>query len=152
MKRALFLALLLTGCGGAAADAWLSSAEEAQHLADIAFHTQEWDAGREPLEAFVKSPVPAGVRPEDALLVRRGAFARLAELSIAAKQWDSAQSWADQGLALGGASDVTGASLHVARGRAHEALGHDAEAVADLHDALVIDEALLKQLVPEAQP
>jgi hypothetical protein len=53
--------------------------------------------------------------------------------------------YADAGLGLGETRDVFASSLRTLRGRAHEALGQDAEAARDYEAAQIVAEALLQE-------
>lgn len=159
MRRVLAAVLLLTsfGLGAAAcvdddAGAWLARAKSAHAAADRALSAGDIVAAREALASFAEQPPPHGVAPEDARVVRQDVHYRLSRLALEAGDPDAALRWAEEGLALGRGDDVFTANLYVARGQAREALGQPAEAAADYHEALKINEQLLEVVLEGEDP
>jgi hypothetical protein len=141
----LALAGAATGCGvrSTSAGAWAAQVSDASARADHVRAYGERAAARLALISLTQLPVPDGVAPDDGRAVRMDAFFRLAQLELEDSSPKAARAWAEQGLALGARGDVFTANLHLAHGRALEALGVDLEAQASYHRALVVTEALL---------
>jgi hypothetical protein len=146
MKRVLVL-VLVAGCSHAAAPAgWLERAREAHQNADTALLRGDLDGGRNALREFVDAPLPNRIALEDRRVVLQDALYRLADIELRDRHPQAALAWADRGLALGG-RDVFYANLLVARGHAREDLGEELWAATDYHDALVINDELLQQVL-----
>ena len=141
------LALLLLALAACArvpgAEAYLARAHALHRQADAAQAAHQPAQAQAALEQLVELAPPASLEEDERLTVQRDARARLASVLLAQGQPQPAYAQAQAGLALGGPDDVFAAALLEAHGRAAEALGRDAEAVADYHRALRIDEALL---------
>ena len=146
MKRLLLLALCV-GCSQATQPpAWLDRARDAHQQADSALLRGDLDAGRTALRNFVDAPLPNRIALEDRRVVLQDALCRLADIELRDRHPQAALAWADRGLALGG-RDVFYANLLVARGHAREDLGEEVWAATDYHDALVINDELLQQVI-----
>ena len=147
VRRLLVLVLLCmaAGCGvrGAAARAWTAQVQDASVRADQVRARGDLAGARGALIGLATLSVPAGVAADDGRAVRMDAFFRLAQLELQDSNPKAARDWAERGLALGAHRDVFTANLHLAHGRALEALGVDLEAQASYHRALVVTEALL---------
>lgn len=143
--RAFTLILALPIFGGCADDAreWVAACRTESELADAAEEAGRPSEAMEQLERLIARPVPEGVAAEDARVLHQDALARLARLSLDAGDSERARHFVERGLALGEEEDLFTANLLVARGRAHEAEGRDAEAARDYHRALEIHDALL---------
>ena len=142
----LFLLGSAAGCGVRSSSRtaeWMVLVREASVGADRTRARGDLAGARGLLIGFARSPGPAGVAPEDSRAVRMDAYFRLAMLELEDASPQAARQWAEQGLALGDRRDVFTANLHLAHGRALEALGVDLEAQASYHRALVVTEALL---------
>lgn len=137
-----FVALLWGGVG-------CGSEEAAAYMADArAAHVEfERDAVPEVLERFLALPVPEDVNEDDARVVRHDMYYRLSEHALNADDAERAHEWATRGLDEGTSQDVFTANLYVVRGAAREALGRDIDAASDYHEALLINDALLQQLL-----
>jgi hypothetical protein len=135
------------GCGltsrSAAAAAWVAAAAARGRSAEQASDRGDRAAARELLKGVALGAVAPGVAAPDRRVVRMDAFHRLAEIELLDSRPAAAREWAEQGLALGARRDVFTANLHLAHGRALEALGVDVEASASYHRALVVSESLL---------
>jgi hypothetical protein len=70
---------------------------------------------------------------------------RLARLSLSQKDLSGALAFCEAGLSLGKGDDLFTANLFVMRGIIRQELGQSAAAVEDLHQAILINEKLLKQ-------
>jgi len=146
----------LAGCshsGGAPEAArWIAGAAAAHEHADQALARGDREAARADLSSLVASPAPDAVAPSDRRLVLQDALARLAHLELLAGRAEQAQALAERGLALGRERDLFAANLLTARGQAREALGQDRAAADDYHEALLIDEALLRETLEGSAP
>lgn len=146
MRIALVLVLVgaSLGCGSGAAR-WISEASRAHAEADALERSGDLERAGDLLQDLVSRPVPAGVAPQDVRAVLQDTYARLANLALKRGKPADALRSADAGLQLGAAQDVFVSSLHAFRGRALEALGHDAEAAREYEAAQAIAEALLSE-------
>ncbi|HKB75231.1 MAG TPA: hypothetical protein VKC58_01455 [Myxococcales bacterium] len=134
----------LAGCGGRAAR-WVEEAADAHAQADLLVRRGEREQASRVLEELVSRPVPAQVAAQDRRAVLQDAYARLAGLALEERRPSQALRYADAGLGLGETRDVFASSLRTLRGRAHEALGQDAEAARDYEAAQIVAEALLQE-------
>lgn len=143
----LVVLVFVAGCGNGDADAaaWISHASSASRTADEALARGDADAARAALQAIVSAEVPSSVADRDRRVLRADAFYRLAEIELSGGSPTEALGLADRGLAEGRAEDLFTANLLVARGRALEAVGRDADAAEEYHAALLINEALLRE-------
>ncbi len=142
---AWLLGAVLAGCGADGTGRWLDAVAAAHRLADEALARGDLDGARAAVLEIVRSEAPGGLSPADARAVLANARCRLAELALRAGRAAEALAEADRGLALGpGGGDVFEANLHIARGRALEALARPAEAAEAYHRALLVHEALLR--------
>ena len=147
---AIALAMLcVAGCGSDRAAQWVEQVESAHAAADAALEDGKTDRAREVLEQAFRRTVPPSVQETDARVVRQDLAYRLAELELGAGRAEAAEEHASRGLGLGKAEDVFTANLYIARGRAREALGRDIEAAEDYHEALKINDALLRRTLDE---
>lgn len=142
-------ALCVAGCGDDRAAQWVAAMERAHASADEALEADEPDRARDALERAFEQNVPQAVHERDARVVRQDLAYRLAELELAAGRAEAAAEHASAGLELGEGEDVFTANLYIARGRAREALGREIEAAADYHEALKINDALLRRTLDE---
>jgi len=141
----LFLAAFaLAGCGGPAAR-WIDEAAAAHAQADAFVRGGDPARAARVLDELAARPVPAGVAAQDRRAVLQDAYARLAGLALGQRAPAQALRYAEAGLALGEARDVFTPALRTLRGRAHEALGQDADAARDYEAAQVVAEALLQE-------
>ena len=131
----LLVACAAAGCGGPAGR-WVDEAAAAHAQADALVRGGEPGRAARVLEELVSRPVPAQVAAQDRRAVLQDAYARLAALAL--EQREPAQ-------ALRPARDVFTCALRTLRGRAHEALGQDAEAARDYEAAQMVAEALLQE-------
>ena len=147
LRTLTLLVALPVFVGGCADDAreWVEACRAQSEAADAAEEAGRPAAAVEHLERLIARPVPAGVAAEDARVLHQDALARLAGLSLDAGDPERARRFVARGLALGEEEDLFTANLLVARGRAHEAEGRDAEAARDYHRALSIHDALLER-------
>lgn len=127
------------------AAAWIARAAEANETADRARAAGDLERARDALRAAAEPRPPDGVDTRDARIVRQDLYFRLAELELEAGSPQASLRFADAGLALGRDDDVFTANLHIARGRALEALGREVDATVDYHEALKIDDVLLRR-------
>jgi len=138
----VLLATAIAGCGAAAR--WVDDAAGAHAQADALARGGQPDAAARVLVELVSRPVPAQVAAQDKRAVLQDAYARLADLALAERNAEQALRYADAGLALGEGRDLFSSALRTFRGRAHEALGRDAEAARDYEAAQIVAEALLR--------
>lgn len=145
MTRIALLATIgaVLACGGAAAR-WIDDAASTNAQVDASLRDGQLGRARSLLEQLVSRPAPATVSNGDRRAVLQDAYARLAAVALREESPAQAIRYADAGLALGERVDVFTATLRTLRGRAHEALRNDAEAVRDYEAAQMIDEALLQ--------
>jgi tetratricopeptide (TPR) repeat protein len=145
----LCLGALLSACAREAAPvAWLERVRTASDTAEASLRVGDRAAARGKLLSLLESPPPAGLDEDDARSIRQDVCFRLAAIELADGKPAAALAFAERGLSFGRAEDLFGANLHIARGRALEALGADAEAAAAYHEALKINEKLLEQALP----
>ena len=140
----LLVACAAAGCGGPAGR-WVDEAAAAHAQADALVRGGEPGRAARVLEELVSRPVPAQVAAQDRRAVLQDAYARLAALALEQRELAQALRYAEAGLALGPARDVFTCALRTLRGRAHEALGQDAEAARDYEAAQMVAEALLQE-------
>ena len=81
-----------------------------------------------------------------AMTIRKDAYYQRARLVLEAAP-ERALALSDEGLALDAEGDIVSANLHAVRGQALEALGRGSEAAAAYHEALLINERLLDQVL-----
>jgi hypothetical protein len=122
---------------------WLDRMKSTHATADRLLAENDIDQARDVLTASWNAEAPAGIAVADGRAIRQDVAYRLAELELAAEHTDAVMMWADRGLALGHDETVMTANLLMLRGRLFERLGQPTKAVADLHDALLINEKLL---------
>lgn len=155
MSRAaaiVLAALLAAGCSsGDSAARWVEQVQSVSAEADRALAAGEGDAARSALERLLRLDAPRSVAADDARVVAQDAAWRLALLALESGAPEDALRWADDGLARGRTADLFQANLLAARGRAYEALGRDADAARDYHAALLVNEALLNDLLTSTQ-
>ena len=149
MRRisSLLLAGALAACGGAAR--WVDEAAAANARADAFVASGDLERAIAVLEELVARPVPAQVAAQDRRAVFQDAYARLASLALEVGQPSRALRFADAGLALGEGRDVFTSALHTFRGRAHEVLKRDADAVRDYEAAQMVAEELLRRTLSD---
>lgn len=139
---------LLPACGEDSRDAaaaWVSAAASDSRAADEAMARGDRPAAEARLTALVERPAPAAVAVDDARVIVQDAYFRLAQLAMTEGDPARAQRFADRGLELGAREDVFSANLYIVRGRAKEVGGQAVEATADYHEALKINDALLRR-------
>ncbi len=102
---------------------------------------------REALQAALAVEVPTAVDARLADSLRADAWYRSAEMALLANDSSLAIQDANEGLRLEHAEPVFVANLYVIRGRAHERAGAETEAAADYHQALLVSEGLLLELL-----
>ena len=147
MKAAvLVLAALLSGCGGAAAG-WLEQLRAAHAEADALVLAAAPEKAAQALDRARALPPPSGIAAADRRAVLMDLDGRRALFALDAGNGKLAAQLATDGLSLGEGKDALTAALFILRGRAHEALRQDAEAVRDYEAAQAIDEALLDRLL-----
>jgi tetratricopeptide (TPR) repeat protein len=152
MRCALaIVAAALAGCGGAASR-WIDDAASAHARADALAGGGDRESAIRVLEQVVAQPAPGRGSEQDRRTVRQDAYLRLADLALAAGDPARALRYADAGLALGEGRDVFTSSLRTFRGRAHEALGRDADAARDYEAAQIVAEALLQAALTDGGP
>lgn len=151
LRVALVACLVLVACGGEDGAAWVAQARSASVRADEALASGDMARAREALTPLVEQAPPRAVSPDDARVVAQDAAWRLARLALADGDGAAALGWVDAGLSRGRRGDVFVANLLAVRGQALEALGRDVEAARDYHAALVINEALLDEVLASAQ-
>jgi tetratricopeptide (TPR) repeat protein len=122
---------------------WITEMQASHTAADSLLAHRDVDAARDALIASWRRSPPSIIDAADARAIRQDVAYRLAELEIDARHPDAAMSWADRGLALGQDETVMTANLLMVRGRMFERAGQSQKAVADLHQALLINEKLL---------
>lgn len=144
----LLLALLFSACADGQAGPWVAAVERANADADKAIAKRNLPVAIQALTQAVGLD-PSGVASADLRAVRADLFFRIAELELARGYPATARTRADQGLALGTPDDVYTANLYIVRGRANEALNVKRAAIDDYHRALVINEALLDDLMED---
>ena len=147
MKPALLLLFVgtLAGCGGALPAHWIGQAAEAHAQADALVREGRLQEAARTLEELASRPAPAQVAAQDRRAVLQDTYARLADLALRQRNPKQALRAADAGLALGEGRDVFTSALRTFRGRAHEALGRDADAGRDYEAAQMVAEALLAE-------
>lgn len=144
---AVALAIALTGCSRGATTRWIGQAREANAEADALLLAGSPDKAAQALDRARALPPPASLDAVDRRAVLQDLDARRALLALDAGSPKLALEIASGGLALGEERDVLTAALRILRGRANEALGHDADAARDYEAAQAIDEALLDELL-----
>ncbi len=148
----LLVAILFgDGCLGdppAGPAAFLANLEQTSTRAAQAQARGDLPAAERALEALLADPECGGLVAADCRWVRQDLFGRLGWLKLRRGAAVEASSLADQGLALGDASDVPAAELHLLRGQALEGQGRDGEAARAYHRALEINARLLQELLP----
>jgi hypothetical protein len=145
--RRVWLALAVVAAASCArqygGEPWAIEAAERHRSADQLLDRGDPEGARRQLESVIGAGAPAG--SEDGRRVLQDTYFRLARLDLDARRAESALALAERGLALGQPADLFVANLLVARGAAHEALGHAPAAAADYHQALLINDQLLRQ-------
>jgi predicted negative regulator of RcsB-dependent stress response len=147
----LILAGTLAACGGADAR-WIEDGAQAHRRADEFVLQGAPDAALRVLAEFVARTPPSSLAAQDRRAVLQDTYARLAALAVETGKFDAALRDADAGIALGEGRDVFSSALHTLRGRAQEALGHQAQAVADYEAAQAIAESLLAEVLRDGGP
>lgn len=132
-----------SGDGGAAA--WVGAAAADSRAADEAMARGDVASAKTHLEAIVARSAPPSVAGDDARVLAQDAYYRLAQLAMREGDPAAAQRLAGRGLELGAREDVFSANLYIVRGRAKEASDQAVEATADYHEALKINDALLRR-------
>lgn len=141
--------LLALGCGRAPVTgdgAWVAEAARRHALADQRLEAGDGPAARDALRGIVDARVPDDVPADARRGVLQDTYFRLARIDLDARDALAALADSERGLALGRGSDLGDlfvANLLVARGAAHEALGHGPAAAEAYHQALVINDRLL---------
>jgi hypothetical protein len=149
MKRwAILLSLLasslLASCSGTGdAASFIERAQQAHQGADRLLEAGNLDGARRLLRGAVEATPPDGIQANDGRIVRQDLYYRLTEVELAASHPDRAAAWASAGLALGQATDVFTANLHIGKARALERMSDASGASREYHDALLVTEALL---------
>ncbi len=128
-----------------APETWLEHARKLSDAAEEAQKRGDRAAAREALLSMFEAPPPSRLNADDARSIRQDVCFRLALVELEDGKPAAALTFAERGLSLGKNEDVFSANLHIARGRALEALGRDAEAAKVYHEALKINERLLEQ-------
>jgi hypothetical protein len=154
MKRACYYlwfwawaAISLAACSSAKeadAERWMKQVEEAHQIADrAASDPAQQGAAEQALEDALKlAPVGSGAALH---WVQQDLCVRLASLNLLQSEPAVTLRWVDTGLALGTDINIARAELLRLRGDALEALGNKEAAAAALHEALKVNEALLKR-------
>ena len=127
---------------------WVADAERRHALADQQLEAGDLPGARASLRAIVDARVPGEIPTGVRRAILQDTYFRLAELDLKVSDPRAALATADRGLALGSADDrddLFVANLLVVRGAAHEALDDGADAAADYHAALVINDRLLAE-------
>ena len=133
----------LLGCGD---DSWIGDVRSAQENAERAAQRGNYREAIQRLQPVANGELSRPARASDGRAIRQDAFYQLARWSLVDEDADGALAFADAGLALGG-DDIFRANLWVVRGQAHEALGQSTRAAADYHEALLINETLLDNVL-----
>jgi hypothetical protein len=144
------LLLLVGGCSQPpppAADPWIARVAAVNRQADRLLDADDAARARELLRALVSTERPGGPLDEDRRLMLQDCYFRLARLALAGRDPAQALSDAETGLAYQTAPSLFAANLLVARGAAHEALNEPRAAAEDYHQALLMNEALLREAV-----
>jgi len=149
LRRWLALALL---CGCAAseppASSWIMQASALSDRADDALNRRDLAFAQQELEQMLllveKTPDVAERRT-----LLEDTYYRLARVELLRGRPTDAVAAANEGLKMGRERDLFTANLLIARGGAYEALGQASAAVADYHDALLVNEGLLRQALGE---
>ena len=131
------------GAGGA----WLLDVESHHERIDAAVARGDFAEAAREAEAALGVAVPVSVAAAHRRSLHQDLAFRLAGAWLSAGQFDRALEASERGLALGRHDDLFTANLLFSAGRALEALGRDSDAVARYHDALKINEALLRQVL-----
>ena len=138
---AALVLVFAAGCGERPAARWV---DELLLVHERAEALLRGGSARDAAHALAQlPPPPRDVAAQDARAALQDAAARRAAIELSRGDAAAAESAATEGLALGEGGDVFAAALHLARGRAREALGKDREAARDYAAAIAIDEALL---------
>ncbi len=122
---------------------FIDRAQKAHIDADGLLETGDLDGARRVLRSAVEATPPGEIRSNDGRIVRQDLYYRLTEVELAASRPDRAAAWASAGLALGQATDVFTANLHIGKARALERMSDASGASREYHDALLVTEALL---------
>ena len=148
-------AAVFLGCEDAApaasgeAVSWVNGVRDAHTRADAAEARSDWESARDALRPLVTDAVPTNVAAVHARAIQQDARYRLASVAMRASQPAEAEREANAGIALGVQDDVMSANLFVIRGEAREAMGRAADAAADYHRAVMINESLLETVLGE---
>ena len=154
MKGAAAWLLLALAAGAACgraprSDTW-GAAVAAQHReADRRLDRGDVPGALAALLALVERNAPAAVDPQQRQLALQDTYFRLARLALTTHDSQQALAYADLGLALGSEPHLFVANLLVARGAAHEALADPRAAAEDYHRALLMNETLLHEALPQ---
>jgi hypothetical protein len=146
--RLLLLATVLAACSGDPAR-YVEAAHAAHAQADALLRSGDLAGATGALEDFAARPVPSAIAAHDRRVVLQDTYARMAAIALQHGDAVRALKAAEAGLALGKDRDVFTSSLLTLRGRAREALGHDAEAARDYEAAQRVAEALLDELLAD---
>lgn len=142
----LALPLLLAACArDRAPETWLERARQLSDAAEEAHQRGDRASARDALLSMLEAHPPSRLDEDDARALRQDVCFRLALVELEDGKPAAALAFAERGLSLGKKEDLFSANLHIARGRALEALGRDAEAAEVYHEALKINERLLEQ-------
>lgn len=143
----LLVSTLLASCssGGSDAASFIDRAQKAHKDADGLVESGDLDGARRVLEIAAEATPPEKIGKNDGRIVRQDLYYRLTEVELAASHPDRAAAWASAGLALGQATDVFTANLHIGKARALERMSDAKGASREYHDALLVTEALLDQ-------
>ncbi len=146
----LFVWVAVAGCAGRRAEpesAWVADQARIHAELDAALTAGKTQWAEETLLAALAERAPVGVEPEILALVRKDQLFRLADIYLVMGEPQRALDASDRGLALGDGRDLFTANLHIARGKALEALERAPEAAVALHRALLISDGLLHDLL-----
>jgi len=132
----------LCGCRDAEPE-WVRVVETAHSRADAARSAEERAEAFEALQRAYRA-VPEGSEVQ-LVWVRQDLCVRLADAALNSGRPAVALDWSDTGLGLSTLPSVAVADLHRVRGEALEALGRKEEAASALHQALVVNQALMER-------
>jgi tetratricopeptide (TPR) repeat protein len=154
MSRARLIVLITLLCGGCDQNpppppfAGLVAVRHGE--ADRLLDGGDLGAARRVLASIIEQPEAGAARSADPNRrpLLQDTYFRLARLALAMQDPATAARDAQAGLALGDHSDLFAANLLIVRGAAREALGEPGAAAADYEQALRINEALLREVLP----
>lgn len=129
------------------ASEWLAQVRDAHATADAALLQDDAPSAARALREALDANIPEAVLPQDRRVVQQDLLYRLSSVQLESGRPAAALAAAERGLALGPGEDIFRANLLVVQGEALQAAGRDTEAAASYYAALMINRALLADLL-----